>query len=156
MSLRDPWSSVIKPGPARRVDPGPGPVRTAQKTGARKKPARPDLTRVTRPDPGDPTGLYILTHLGKIGKAKGKLNFYPNFFLCSSKFEQSNYILLLVSSTGCSVGFLFFFSLNILAPPFTGSCHHLVESCSLHQWSETKEKPDSTARYFIFLQYYSC
>jgi hypothetical protein len=37
-------TSVIKPGPARRVDPGPGPVRATQKTGARKNPG----------DPGDP------------------------------------------------------------------------------------------------------
>ena len=150
MSLRDPWSSVIKPGPARRVDPGPGPVRTAQKTGARKKPARPGLTRVTRPDPGDPAGLYILTHLGKIGKAKGKLNFYPKFLSLQFKVRA----IKLYSSAGIFYWLLcwisLFFSLNILAPPFTGSCYHLVESCSLqtlHQWSETEEKQlDSTAR----------
>ena len=41
-----------------RTGPGPGPVRAAQKTGARKKPARPGLTRVTRPDPGETRTIY--------------------------------------------------------------------------------------------------
>ena len=75
------FSSVIKPGLARRVDPGPGPVRAIQKTGARKKPARPGLTR---PDPGETRNIYTNSPVGKFGKVKGKLNFYPNFFLCSS------------------------------------------------------------------------
>ena len=58
-------SIVIKPGPAWRVDPGNTKDRCKEKTGQ------------TRSDPGDPAkpGIYILTYL---------LNFYPNFFLCSS------------------------------------------------------------------------
>ena len=45
-----------RPGGSIRdpVDPGPGPGRATQKTGGRKKTARPGLTRVTRTGPGDP------------------------------------------------------------------------------------------------------
>jgi hypothetical protein len=45
-------TSVIKPGPARRVDPGPGPVRVRQKTGLRKKPVKPGRPGLTRVRPG--------------------------------------------------------------------------------------------------------
>jgi hypothetical protein len=48
-------NSVIKPGPARRVDPGPGLVRATQKTGARKKPVKPSLTQ---PNPGETRTIY--------------------------------------------------------------------------------------------------
>jgi hypothetical protein len=49
---------VIKPGPARRVDPvAPvaGPVRVCQKTGLCNDPVKPGrpMTRVTRANPGD-------------------------------------------------------------------------------------------------------
>jgi len=80
---------VIKPGPARRVDPGPG--RPGAWTGpGNTKDRCKEKTGQTRPDPGDPArpgwpgltrvrpGIYILTHL---------LNFYPNFLLCRSKFD---------------------------------------------------------------------
>jgi hypothetical protein len=49
------WSIVIKPGPARRVNPGTGPVRVAQKTGECKKPVRPGQPGQTRVRPG----IYI-------------------------------------------------------------------------------------------------
>jgi hypothetical protein len=38
LSKRVVFSSVIIPGPARQVDPGPGPVRATQKTSVGKKP----------------------------------------------------------------------------------------------------------------------
>jgi hypothetical protein len=60
-----------RPARVDPVDPGPGPVRATQKTGARKKLARPGLTRV-RP------GLYILTHLSReIWESKRKAKFLP-------------------------------------------------------------------------------
>jgi hypothetical protein len=56
-------SSVIKPDrPGNSiqvpVDPGPGLVRATQKTGARKKSARPGLIRVTWPNPGETRNIY--------------------------------------------------------------------------------------------------
>jgi len=45
---------VIKPGPARRVDPVAGPVRVRKKTGECKKPARPGRPGGSTHDPGDP------------------------------------------------------------------------------------------------------
>ena len=40
---------VIKPGPARRVDPVAGPVRVCQKTGRCNDPAKPRSTRWVNP-----------------------------------------------------------------------------------------------------------
>jgi len=132
-------TSVIKPGPAWRVDPGPGRPGAWTGLGSKKDQCK-EKTSQTRYDPARPgwpgrtqvrPGLYILTHFGKIGKAKGKLNFYPKFLSLQFKVRT----IKLYSSAGIFYWLLcwisLFFSLNILAPPFTGSCHHLVESCSL-------------------------
>jgi hypothetical protein len=44
--VHDPKTTIIKPGPARWVDPGPELIRTRQKTSTRKKPAKPGQTWV--------------------------------------------------------------------------------------------------------------
>ena len=47
------WPIVIKLGPARRVDPGVGPVRVCQKTDQRNDTAKPDRLGGSTRDPGE-------------------------------------------------------------------------------------------------------
>ena len=59
---------VLKPGPARRVDPGMGPVRVEAKTRLGIGPARPDRpgTRLTRQDPAsNPLTFFLFFFLLK-------------------------------------------------------------------------------------------
>ena len=56
-------SSVLKPGPARQVDPGLEPVRVEGKTRLEigpGKPGRPGGTRFTRSNPGETRSIFFL------------------------------------------------------------------------------------------------
>ena len=69
---------VIKPGSARQVDLGPG--RPGAWTGPSNTKDR------CKEKTGQTRNIYTNSpHLsGNLGKQKGKLKFYPNFFLCRS------------------------------------------------------------------------
>jgi hypothetical protein len=69
---------VIKPGPARRVDPGAGPVRVCQKTGQCNDPVKP----------GRPGGS--IRYLGETQPR-------PGFFFSNGGFETHWYIYTLCS-----------------------------------------------------------
>jgi hypothetical protein len=145
--------TIIKLGPAQRVDAVAGLVRARQKVSTRKKLARPGLTQVTRPNPGETRYIYInSSDSGNLGKQKESWSFCPNFFLWSLNNQE-----------------IFFYWLNLLAPywisdftthiiPFL-SFFFLSESCrTLHQWSEKEAgfhcyKPSTSSFYFAMFYF---
>ena len=56
------YGSVLKPGPARRVDPGLGPVRVEAKTRSGIGPGKPGRpgTRSTRSNPGETRSIFFI------------------------------------------------------------------------------------------------